>query len=41
MLLSRIAIGIHYVFDILAGIVLGTGLTFVVIEAAHFIVERI
>jgi membrane-associated phospholipid phosphatase len=41
MLLSRIAIGIHYVLDILAGIVLGAGLTFVVIEAVHWVVARI
>jgi membrane-associated phospholipid phosphatase len=41
MLFSRIAIGIHYVLDIVAGLVLGAGLTFVVIEAAHFIAGRL
>ncbi len=35
MLLSRIAIGVHYVMDILAGLALGAGLTFAIIEAAR------
>jgi membrane-associated phospholipid phosphatase len=41
MILSRIAIGIHYVLDIIAGLILGTGLTFVVIQAVHYAVSRL
>ncbi len=37
MVLSRIAIGIHYVVDILGGFVLGVILTAILLEAAHFI----
>ncbi len=41
MILSRIAIGIHYVLDIIAGLILGTGLTFVVIQIVHYAVSRL
>ena len=41
MLFCRIAIGIHYVLDILAGLVLGVGITIVVIQAAQLIAARL
>ncbi len=41
MVVSRIAIGIHYVLDVLAGIALGCVLTLVVNAAAPFIIARL
>jgi membrane-associated phospholipid phosphatase len=39
MLLSRIAIGIHYVFDVVAGAVLGAALTYVTVFAVGNLVK--
>ncbi len=36
MVLSRIAIGIHYVLDVLVGIVMGTGISFVVLATMPY-----
>ena len=41
MILSRIAIGIHYVLDIIGGLLLGTGLTFAVIQVVQYVVSRL
>jgi undecaprenyl-diphosphatase len=41
MVLSRIAIGIHYVFDVIAGIVLGVLLTAVLLAVAPLIAARL
>jgi undecaprenyl-diphosphatase len=41
MILSRIAIGIHYVLDIAAGMVMGCGLTFAVIALARYVISRL
>ncbi len=41
MVLSRVAIGIHYVLDVLAGIVLGVGLTFALVAAMGLILSRL
>ena len=38
MLLSRIAIGIHFVLDIVVGLVVGAGLSVVVLEGARWVV---
>ena len=40
MVVSRIAIGIHYVFDVVAGVLLGCALTAVVLAAAAAIAAR-
>ena len=40
MILSRIAIGIHYVLDVLAGILLGAGLTVALLLAAPLVLSR-
>jgi membrane-associated phospholipid phosphatase len=40
MVLSRIAIGIHYVFDVIAGILLGCALTAAVLAAAAAVAAR-
>jgi undecaprenyl-diphosphatase len=40
MILSRIAIGIHYVLDVVAGLLLGAGLTVVLLQAAALIPHR-
>jgi membrane-associated phospholipid phosphatase len=41
MVLSRIAIGIHYVFDVAVGLILGTALSFIVVQVVSLIVARI
>ena len=41
MVISRIAIGIHYVFDVIAGIALGGLLTAILLAVAPLIVARI
>jgi membrane-associated phospholipid phosphatase len=41
MILSRVAIGIHYVLDIIAGILLGMGLTFALIAAMNLVLSRL
>ena len=41
MVLSRIAIGIHYVFDVIGGVVVGCALTAVVLAAAAAIAARL
>ncbi len=40
MVLSRIAIGIHYVFDVVGGVLLGCVLTAVVLAVASAVVAR-
>ena len=40
MVLSRIAIGIHYVFDVVAGIALGAILTVALVQVVQLIVSR-
>ncbi len=41
MLLSRIAIGIHYVLDVVAGIALGIGLTYVITGTLSGVVRQL
>jgi undecaprenyl-diphosphatase len=41
MVFCRIAIGIHYVLDIAAGLVMGCGLTFAVIALVRYVLARL
>jgi undecaprenyl-diphosphatase len=41
MVLSRIAVGIHYAFDVVAGVILGCGLTAALLLAVPMVAARV